>query len=215
MSVYAVELKNITKTYKNKQIMDNVNITIKKGETVCITGKSGVGKSTLLNLIGLIDKQSSGEVYIHGKMIKNINSAQAMQIRRRSIDYLFQNFALIDEETVEENLVMALTFQKNTLKRKKENIKKSLISVGLHGFEHKKVFTLSGGEQQRVAIARAMIRNNSILLADEPTGSLDGDTRDTILDILNVFKNDKEKTVIIVSHDPIVAKWCDRIIMIE
>lgn len=210
-----VELRGVTKQFKEKTIFKNFNFAAFKGESICITGKSGSGKSTVLNMIGLIDNDYRGKLYIEGKEVKGINSRNAIYIRRNQIDYLFQNYALVDEETVEQNLLTAIYFQKQSQRSKRKMIQKVLTSVGLTDKQNKKIYTLSGGEQQRVSIARAMLRNNPILLADELTGSLDEQTRDEILKLLEPMKDDPNKTLIFVSHDQVVANWCDRIVHMD
>jgi putative ABC transport system ATP-binding protein len=208
----AIELKSITKKFGNKKVLNNLNLTIKKGETVAIVGKSGKGKSTLLNIIGLIDNSESGSVIIEGTKINNINKKIARESRAKKLEYLFQNFALVDDETIKENLDLALTKSDYTKKQKVKVIAESLKQVGLENREDEKVFNLSGGEQQRVAIARVIARGNDIVLADEPTGALDDVTKSEILEKLEIIKNNKDKTMIIVTHDKQVAAWCDRVL---
>lgn len=206
-----IRITNLTKSYSHKIIISNYNLTIEEGEIIAITGPSGSGKSTLLNIIGFIDNFDSGEYNFLGKKNIRANTNQSQTIIRDDISYLFQNFALIESETVMNNLLIALKYKKNTKKEKLDDIKKALISVGLPEYESRHVYELSGGEQQRVAIARALIKPGRLLLADEPTGSLDANNRDEIINLL--FKANKlGKTVIIVTHDPVVAGKAHRVI---
>ena len=209
-----IELKNYNKKFGDKVIFHNFNITIKKGESVAFTGASGCGKTTLLNALGLIDSIDEGEYLIDGEQVPKINTAKSNKIIREKISYLFQNFALVDNFTVEENLLLALKYVKISKSEKKKRIKEALEKVGLQGYEKKKVYTISGGEQQRVSIARLLLKPSSIILADEPTGSLDSKNRDEILSILHDMCK-HGKTLIIVTHDPIVAESCNRIVNLE
>lgn len=134
---------------------------------------------------------------------------------REKISYLFQNFALVDNLTVEENLRMALRYVKKSKKEKEEDMKAALVQVGLAGYAKQKVFELSGGEKQRVSIARAIIKPSTVILADEPTGSLDPENRDEIMSILEYLNKEEGKTIVIVTHDLEIAKRCDRIVKLN
>lgn len=176
-----IELKNINKNYGNKYLFKNLNFSIKKGEMIAITGASGSGKSTLLNIIGLIDKPNSGEVSICGNKNPYDKEKIKLNLFRNNIGYLFQNYALVDNYTVSKNLDIALEYVKG--KDKKKLKEEALDKVGLLDKLNNKVFELSGGEQQRVALARLILKENDIILADEPTGSLDEDNKAIILSI--------------------------------
>ncbi len=176
---------------------------------LAISGESGCGKTTLLNIIGLLEPFDAGEVVIKGHSNIKPNSRMATKMLRETISYLFQNFALVDDETVAYNLLLALKYMKLRARDKMERIRQALEAVGLKGYEKQKVFSLSGGEQQRVAIARSMLKPGEIVLADEPTGSVDARNRDVILGLIKGM-NRQGKTIIMVSHDPYVAKCCDR-----
>lgn len=204
-----VELKNIEKKYGEHIVLNNFSLKVNEGEMVALTGKSGCGKSTLLNIIGLLENIDSGEYLLDGEKINKLNSRQAMRALRSKINYLFQNFALIEEETVLANLEIATKYLTVSKKDKLAFISKSLEQVGLKGYEKRKIYELSGGEQQRVAIARCILKPCKIVLADEPTGSLDAENVDIVISLLKKL-NESGKTVIIVTHDKYVASKCDR-----
>ncbi len=206
-----IKLENVTKTIGKKVILENLSLKINQGDLVAIVGKSGSGKSTLLNLLGLIDGDYSGHYEIFSQQNVPVNSVKSQAIIREHISYLFQNFALIDNETVEYNLMLALKYVKLSKKDKVKKIEEILERVGLPSTLHQKVSELSGGEQQRIAVARAILKPSQLLLADEPTGSLDPENRDLVLNFL-LDMNKEGKTVIIVTHDAYVAQQCYRVI---
>ena len=203
-----IELIGVSKKYGDKVIFDEYSLKIEEGEFVALVGESGCGKSTLLNIIGLIERYDKGYINIDGNDEISTNSVTATRLRRHEISYLFQNFALVDEETVFYNLKLALRYTKGN---KHEKIKKALETVGLSGYENKKIYQLSGGEQQRVALARVMIKPSKIVLADEPTGSLDAENRDMVMHMLKELQK-QGKTIVMVTHDMHVASMCDRIV---
>ena len=207
-----IEVKNITKAYDENVIFQNYNLKIKKGSMNAIVGKSGSGKTTLLNIMGLLEDSDQGDVYIAGKPVA-FQSQDAVFALRYQISYLFQNFALIEYMNIIDNLMIALEYKDLKKKEKIQCIKEALKQVGLEGIEKRKVYTLSGGQQQRVALARVIIKDASIILCDEPTGSLDKDNAQDIINILKEMKQ-QDKTVIIVTHDQSIAQQCDRVIQL-
>lgn len=210
-----VEILNLNKNFGNKNILNDFNLCVKKQEIITITGKSGCGKSTLLNIIGLLDEYSSGNLMINEKQVSRINNKDAMLLRRYEIGYIFQNYALIEGDSVEENLKLATKYSmERSEKSRKELISKALEKVGLENYEKKKIYELSGGEQQRVAIARVFIKPCNLILADEPTGSLDLENKLLVLDLLEQLRREG-KTIITVTHDLDVAKKFDRNIMLD
>lgn len=213
-----IELKNIRKTYgtgeARTEALRGINLEIREGEMIAIMGPSGSGKSTLLNIIGGMDRATEGE-YIFGKNHLNVSDLSQKELslfRKENISFVFQNFALLDEYTVYENVEIPLRARK--MKHKKEKIISALQKMELLDKQRKKPGNLSGGERQRCAIARAIVSETPILLADEPTGSLDQKTGEKIM---NCFCEIRESgtTVIIITHDKKVADYCERIIFIE
>lgn len=207
-----IEIKNITKKYDDRVIFKNFSLKINDGEFVVITGKSGCGKSTLLNIIGLLEDPDKGKVVIDGEKILSSQSKNAVKVIRNKISYVFQNFALVDEETVKYNLMLALRYVKLSHKEKENKIADALAKVGLCGYENKKIYQLSGGEQQRVSLARVFLKPSEIILADEPTGSLDKENAVIVINILKRINRDYGKTVLIVTHDENLKEIGDRII---
>jgi len=196
-------IKNINKSFGDHHVLKNMNLTLNRGNFMVLTGPSGSGKSTFLNIVGLLDKHDSGNVNYFGVNNPMPFSKEATKLLQNKIGYLFQNFALIESKTVEQNLMVALEFVKGV--DKKEKIKEALQFVELEGFEKKKISQCSGGEQQRIAIARLMLKPCELVLCDEPTGSLDYENRQNIISLLKKLQEDG-KTILIVSHDPEVIE---------
>lgn len=206
-----IKIEKLYKSFGEKVIFADFNYEIKDQSMVAIVGKSGCGKSTLLNILGLIDSDYNGTIFYNDKLISKNNQKQKTKYIRDNINYLFQNYALVDEESVEENLQLALEYEKMSKKEKREKINKVLQLVDLGNYNNKKIYTLSGGEQQRVALARIMLKKGNIVLADEPTGNLDKVNSEKIMGILKQLQK-QGKTIIIVTHNENVAKQCDNII---
>lgn len=206
-----ITIKNLNKSFGEKQVFTNFNCTIKNGFMTAIIGKSGSGKSTLLNMIGLLDLDYQGEILYDDVNIKKLKENKQVEFIRNNINYLFQNYALVDNETVEQNLLLALAYEKISKTEKTTKINEVLTKVDLTDFNNKKIYTLSGGEQQRIALARTIIKKGNIILADEPTGNLDEENKNQVLNILKELKK-LGKTIIIVTHDLSIANECDEII---
>lgn len=216
-----IEIDNIYKIYNKGKVneftaLKGVSLKISEGEMVAIIGKSGAGKSTLMHIIGCVDDFEQGKYYFNGQDVSKLNEKKRAIIRNRDIGIVLQDFALMENYTVIENVLMPLYFSKNAGNRRvrEEKAKDILSRLEIDEIMNKKVNKLSGGQKQRVAIARAMINNPKVLLADEPTGALDIKTS---LEIMNVFKqlNAKGTTVIIITHDMEVANECNRVIEIR
>lgn len=188
-----ITIKNLSKSFGEKKLFENYSLQINDGEFVIFTGVSGCGKTTLLNMIGSLEKADSGEITVDGMDITQKKNQR--EYLKRKVGFLFQNFALVDNKTVEENLKLV----KNDC-RSGVSIEEALEMVGLSDKAKQKVYSLSGGEQQRAALARLIVKKCDCVLADEPTGSLDRKNADTVFSILEKI-NESGKTVIMVTHD--------------
>ncbi|MDD7182302.1 ABC transporter ATP-binding protein [Peptostreptococcus porci] len=207
-----IKLENIEKTYGNKKIFSDYCLNIEKGEFIAIFGVSGCGKSSLLNCIGLLDDIDKGNIFIDGVKINKVNSKVAMLVRRHKIAYMFQTYALVEESSVFENLKLAFEYKKNKKKDIiSEKIDYVLEKLDLLDKKFNYVYELSGGEQQRVAFARVLLQDPEIILADEPTGSLDRCNKLKILELLSE-EHKKGKTIVVVSHDEEIKKYSSRVI---
>lgn len=213
-----IELKDVCKTYKygkeETKALDNINLTIKDGEFVAVIGNSGSGKSTLLNIIGCMDLMDSGSYILNGQEISGIKINKLHKVRKESISFVFQNFALLNHYTVFENVEVPLLAKKVKKSERKRIVKEKLELMGIYDLKSKLPTKISGGQQQRCAIARALASDNNIILADEPTGALDSKTGEEIMNVLKQL-NGMGKTVIIVTHNMDIAKQTDRILEME
>lgn len=211
----SIEIKNLNKSYGNRNIINDLSFDIDKNEIVALIGKSGSGKSTVLNMIGLLETIDSGEIKIKSQILPDINSKKAMMIRRNTINYLFQTYALINHKTVLENLLISMEYTNLKKSEKLNYIRNTLKDLGIDNLIESPVNTLSGGESQRVSLARCILKPGDIILADEPTGSLDPNMSHTVFDILFSLRENYDKTILIVTHDMDLAKNCDRIISLN
>lgn len=214
-----IKLSNIEKIYnKGKSneciALTGVDLEIADGELTAVIGRSGSGKSTLLHILGCIDNSTSGKYYLGDDLVSGLTGNQMADVRNKKIGIVMQDFALVEEYSSIENVMIPLVFSKHPKKQRKETAMKALNSVGMNNFASKNVKELSGGQKQRVAIARAIVNNPSIILADEPTGALDSKTSSEIMELFKKLNHDG-KTIIIVTHDKEIAAQCGRIIEIS
>ncbi len=212
-----IKLEQIKKSYRTKymetQALRGVDITIADGEFVAIMGPSGSGKSTLLNILGIMDMADSGSYELDGKMITDMKRKEQDDVRRENMAFVFQNFALMKERSVYENVELPLIPAKVKSKKRKEMVMEQLERLGIADLARKKASQISGGQQQRVSIARALVSGAKYVLADEPTGALDSLTGNEVVNILREIATEG-KTVIMVTHNEELAGRADRIIRI-
>lgn len=214
-----LKLESVHKVYnKGKsnefEALKGIDFKVNDGELVAIIGKSGAGKSTLLHILACIDSYESGKYCIDDTLVKNLSEKKLAEIRNKKIGMVMQDFALVDDFSCIENVLLPLDFSRKKISDKKTKAMNALKSVGMDSMAKKSVNKLSGGQKQRVAIARAIVNEPSVVLADEPTGALDSKTSAEIMELFHAL-NRKGKTVIIVTHDLEIAKQCNRIIEIS
>lgn len=211
-----IKIDKLEKVYGKSEAavvaLNKVDLNIKKGEFISIMGPSGCGKSTLLNMIGCIDKPTGGNVLIDNIDIGILDYDSLANLRNKKVAFVFQNFALLNNFTVIENVMIPLRIRKLTKNEMVIKAETVLKKLDIYDKRDKKVSELSGGQQQRVAIARALGQDTDIILADEPTGALDQENGAIILDILRELNSEYNKTIIVVTHDQMVADKADRII---
>jgi len=211
-----IQLQNIVKTYpmgkRELRVLQGVDLYVSPGEMVAIMGPSGSGKTTLLNLIGLLDRPTSGSYLLEGREVSRLNSVEQAKIRGQKIGFIFQTFNLLPFLSALDNVILG---QKYAGKINPQSAQDALARVGLADRLHHKPNELSGGEQQRVAIARALAKNPPIILADEPTGNLDSRSGKEIMNILTSLHLEQKITLIMITHDPNIAHYCQRIIHIQ
>jgi len=207
-----IELKDIHKTYYmgdiEAPVLKGITLSIKKGEFVALMGASGSGKSTLMNILGCLDHATSGEYWLEGQEISRLSADERASLRNHKLGFVFQNFNLLPRTTSLENVIMPLSYTREVLSDHDAQHRgvELLNRIGLGDRLHYEPSKLSGGQQQRVAIARALINNPSVVFADEPTGNLDSATSEEILKMLQKLNSEEGITIIVVTHDPNVAR---------
>ena len=214
-----IEIKDLNKIYNKKKsnefhALHDVSLTIDDGEMVAIMGRSGAGKSTLMHIIGCIDYFESGEYILDGVNVADMGQKGLAQLRNSKIGIVMQDFALIDDYTVLENVMVPLYFSKCKMNTMRATAMDCIRKVGMEDQAKKPVSKLSGGQKQRAAIARALVNNLSVLLADEPTGALDTKTSEEIMELFTEL-NKEGRTIVIITHDKDVAAKCMRTVVIE
>lgn len=212
-----IELNDITRTYGNgaaaTPVLKGISFTIDSGEYVAIMGTSGTGKSTLMNVLGLLDRASSGRYLLDGTDVTELDDKQLSRLRNKKLGFVFQQFHLLERTSARKNVLLPLIYAKEYPDDADERAEQALVTVGLADRVDYRPNELSGGQQQRVAIARALINDPELILADEPTGNLD---RRSGLEVLDVFKrlHEQGRTILVVTHDQAVAEHADRVIVL-
>ncbi|HEX6900555.1 MAG TPA: ABC transporter ATP-binding protein [Thermoanaerobaculia bacterium] len=211
-----IHLQQVSKKYRTERVettaLDNINLEVQAGEFISIMGPSGCGKSTLLNLMGLLDEPSSGKVAIGGKAIDRYGDRDLARLRNERIGFIFQQFHLVSDLSVVDNVEIPLLYRKMSNKERRKAALAALDRVGLSSRTRHFPTQLSGGQQQRVAIARAIVGRPGVLLADEPTGNLDSQMGDEIMDILEDLNKNEKTTIVMVTHDPRMADKTHRVV---
>ncbi|WP_107602539.1 ABC transporter ATP-binding protein [Clostridioides difficile] len=211
-------VNNLSKVYGKKiifNVLNDINFSIEDGEFVGIMGPSGSGKTTLLNMISTIDKPTTGTMELKGKNPLLLRGEELALLRRRELGFVFQDFNLLDTLTIGENIVLPLTLDKVSVKEQDERLNEVSTILGIKDLLGKRTFEVSGGQAQRTAIARALINNPSILLADEPTGNLDSKSSKVVMELFQKINKENKVTTMMVTHDPLAASYCSRILFIK
>jgi putative ABC transport system ATP-binding protein len=211
-----IELDQISKVYQMGEIevhaLRGVSLQIERGETVAIMGASGSGKSTLMNVVGCLDQPSTGAYLLDGQNVGRLNDDRLAEIRNRQIGFVFQTFNLLPRTTALQNVMLPMIYDGVGLAERRRRAEQALTAVGLQDRLHHTPNELSGGQQQRVAIARALVNEPSILLADEPTGNLDSSSGAEVMALLHKLNRDRGITLLLVTHDPEIARQTSRIL---
>ncbi|MBP8633090.1 MAG: ABC transporter ATP-binding protein [Synergistaceae bacterium] len=211
-----VELKDIRKSFsmgrEEVEILHGISLSVEKGEFVAMMGPSGSGKSTTMNILGCLDKPTSGTYFLNGQNINDLESDELAVIRNRTIGFVFQGFNLLQKTSALENVELPLLYAGMQKKERRERAKEALIQMGLEDRLYHEPTQLSGGQQQRVAIARGIVNRAPILMADEPTGNLDSKTSDEIMGLFKKINEKEGTTILLVTHEPDVAAYAKRIV---
>jgi putative ABC transport system ATP-binding protein len=206
-----IEARSVTKEYRTWQrsvrVLDSMDLQIRQGEFVALVGRSGTGKSTVLNLLGGLDQPTSGQILFEGRHLEAMGDAELSRFRNQTVGFVFQNFFLRSMRTALDNVIVPLMFDSLSLREARRRGEAVLEEVGLGALMHTQVRRLSGGQRQRVAIARAIINQPRILLADEPTGNLDSQTGLEIFELLRSYNQRHQTTIVVVTHDPLVERF--------
>jgi putative ABC transport system ATP-binding protein len=219
MSKPVVDARNLTKTYAMGEVqvhaLRGVSIKIAPGEVVAIMGPSGSGKSTIMNILGALDRPTSGEYFLSGESVAQMDDEQLADIRNRKVGFIFQSFNLLPRATAIANVELPLRYASQNGINRRELATQALSAVGLEDRLTHRPNELSGGQQQRVAIARALVNQPSIVMADEPTGNLDSKSGDEVMEMLLRMNQESAATLIIITHDPDIAKLTQRVITLR
>jgi len=213
-----LQLNQVSKIYNGKvsyKALSDITFTIQQGEFVGIMGPSGSGKTTLLNLISTIDEPTSGEILINNKRTIGLSKKELATFRRREFGLVFQDFNLLDTLTVKENIILPLTLDRKSVVEMNVRVEEIAERIGIADILDKRTYEISGGQRQRAAIARAVIHQPSLLLADEPTGNLDSNSARNVMRMMETLNREDHTTTLLVTHDPVAASYCQRIIFIK
>lgn len=213
-----LQIQEVTKVYEGKvtkRALNQLSFEVEKGEFVAIMGPSGSGKTTLLNMVSMIDTPTSGEIVFNGMKPQKLKSEELAYFRRRQLGFVFQDFNLLPTLTVEENIILPLTLDEQPISIMEERLHDLSELLDLTAILQNRPHEISGGQAQRTAIARALIHRPMLILADEPTGNLDSNASREVLELLGEMNRENDTTILMVTHDPIAASYCDRVIFIK
>lgn len=200
---------------KRNEVLKGVDLTVGEGECIGIMGKSGCGKTTLLKILGTIEKASKGKILFQGEDIERLSDELLSELRRKTLGFVFQDYKLLNSLTVKENIIIPMVLEKKNKTYIDKKISEEVELLGISSILNKYPYEISGGEKQRVAIARALANDPKLILADEPTGNLDSASALTIMDSLVKVNKKAKKALIIVTHDPLVASYCEKILFLK
>ncbi len=216
-----IKVENVTKVYsafkgaKEHKALDEITFEISEGEFVGVMGPSGSGKTTLLNILAGIDRLTTGSVYIDGQNIADMKDESLSKFRRQKIGYIFQDFNLLDSLTLKENIALPLILDKKPANEIEDKVKSLMEFFGIEELSEKYQFHISGGQKQRVAAARALVNDPAVCFADEPTGNLDSQSSRNVMEMLTEINEKRGSTILMVTHDPFAASFCNKIIFIK
>jgi bacitracin transport system ATP-binding protein len=214
-----LDAKKIHKSFGNKfnkqEVLKGIDLSIQKGEFVSIMGASGSGKTTLLNVLSSIDKISSGTIMIEGKEMTSMKEKKLAEFRKNHLGFIFQEYNLLDTLTVKENILLPLSITKTPKKEANQLFDALAKELGIHELSNKYPSEISGGQKQRTSAARAFIHKPSIIFADEPTGALDSKSATDLLNKMSELNQKRKATILMVTHDPVAASYCSRVIFIK
>ncbi|OPA76903.1 bacitracin ABC transporter ATP-binding protein [Paenibacillus selenitireducens] len=213
-----LQVQKVNKVYSGRKAfraLTDLSLSIREGEFVGIMGPSGSGKTTLLNVISTIDRPSSGQIIINGIHPHKLRSNQLAAFRRKELGFVFQEFHLIDTLTIRENILLPLTLAGVSIKEMEQRLERLAVRLGIQDIQDNRIDEVSRGQQQRTAIARAVIHRPSLLLADEPTGNLDSKASRQVMETFQSINEKERTTMMMVTHDPVAASYCNRVIFIK
>ncbi len=213
-----LEIKDLSKVYQGPvpyEALKKIDLKVEAGEFVSIMGPSGSGKTTLLNMVATLDKPTAGVVLINGHNPHELSKNDLAEFRRKELGFVFQNFNLLPTLTVEENIMLPLTLDDESVMLMKEKTQDIMEELGILPIRNKRTYEISGGESQRVAIARALIHRPSLILADEPTGNLDSKSAGNVMHLLEKFNDERQVTTLMVTHDAVSASYSQRVVFIK
>ncbi|TKC18840.1 ABC transporter ATP-binding protein [Robertmurraya kyonggiensis] len=210
-----IQTKNLSKSYGKTQVLKNIDLKIEQGEFTAIMGPSGSGKTTLMNTLSTIDSFNGGEVWIEGKSLLDMKKKHLREFRQKRMGFIFQDYNLLDTLTVKENILLPLSLQKTPITEMEERLVKIVEALNIEGILHQYPAEISGGQKQRTAAARAIITNPAIVFADEPTGALDSRSATQLLEQMQLLNSLFKTTVMMITHDPYAASYCQRVIFLR